>query len=1225
MRRFFDYDFDDLELNFDAVIGGIELDGSKSDLDQPIQQAPAEDVPLSMTGYSTVFSLPLDWDFVHDQTRNILYFSLNDGTVARYDLGTDGFLSAINLGGSLGGLDISGDDNYLYVAQQDYVTLPSGFIENTVHRVDLSTLSSEDFTFQSQDGFGEETGVFDVAAISDGSILLSTNYPGSGFTPIINLSGFDTTLTSSVVTGAASTSQSSTFYTTFDGSHTLVVESNISDSAFHLYSEATGSFIENGSLYDYGHSGFNFDRNAISGEAELIFLSSYNAKLLLDFDFNLVADLTSVLGGGSSVGVVFSADGDHLFAFSEGSGQIDVFDTSSAALVDSFSLDLSSTAFNGNADGRVLATQDGLTLIVAGISEAEIVDLTLAMSIDLTGTTASETLNGSVGADILSGAAGNDSLFGKEGDDTLEGGAGDDTIDGGAGVDTAVYTNASTDYTFSENGDGTYTVTANAGTEGSDTLTGVEFLNFSDGTFDISLLIPDTFTEGDDVVDGTEDDDVLDALGGNDIVNGLGGHDQINGGSGDDTLSGDSGEDVLNGDVGQDILNGGTDNDALFGGLGNDTLNGDDGDDLLTGGEGDDIIDGGQGTDIAVYSGDVEDASIVFNADGTVTISGDSSIGSDTLSNVEFVRFDNGDFSLAPASPAATEGNDNITGSVAGDIINALGGNDIVDGAEGNDIISGGAGNDRLIGGLGDDTLNGNGGSDTFIGGAGADAFNGGAGLDTVDYRGSSAASVRFNADTGGTLGEALGDTFSSIERYFLTDFSDVVTGSDANEFFYGEDGNDQINGGGGIDRIYGGDGDDIQRGQAGNDTLYGSPGDDQLNGGTGFDIVNYSASSGEVSLSLENGGSRGDARGDTYFGIEAVYGSNFDDWLRGDDAGNELRGGNGDDDLWGYDGNDRLYGGEGADVLWGMGGVDIAVYTAANAAVTLNLDDGGTGGEAAGDRYTSIEWVWGSNFDDTISGDFRANRLEGRDGNDTLNGEGGNDRLLGGDGNDIINGGDGVDTIFGQDGDDIMTGGEGNDFFFGGAGADSHDGGSGTDTVSYLASGPVAIQNGVGVGGDAAGDTYTDIERYFGSSGDDIINASGVLIGNGGNDYLLGMNGSNDSLNGGAGVDTFAYDTTGGAADVIQGFFLGEQISILGGDTNFDTQAEIMAVGADAGNNVIFNFGGGNTLTIVGVNLADLPNNTFTFEGPLFSAALDDADAFAADIVDVFDMDALI
>ena len=358
----------------------------------------------------------------------------------------------------------------------------------------------------------------------------------------------------------------------------------------------------------------------------------------------------------------------------------------------------------------------------------------------------------------------------------------------------------------------------------------------------------------------------------------------------------------------------------------------------------------------------------------------------------------NGDINL-------TENNDNFTGTTDDEVINGLGGNDIIDGAGGNDTINGGDGADRLIGG------------------AGADTLNGGAGFDSVDYRGA-ASSVRFNVDTGGTLGEATGDTFSGIERYYLSNFNDVITGSDANEFFFGEDGNDTINAGGGIDRVYGGDGNDIQRGQDGNDQLYGSAGSDQLNGGAGFDIANYSDGTEAVIVNMLTGGTGGDATGDTYFGIEAVYGSDFGDSLTGNNSANELRGFDGDDMLFGLGGNDRFFGGEGADSFDGGTGVDIVNYTVATAGVTLDLAIGGTGGEATSDSFSSIEWVFGSNFDDDITGDGANNRLEGRDGNDTLNGEGGNDRLLGGNGNDIINGGDGVDTIFGQNGDDIMTGG---------------------------------------------------------------------------------------------------------------------------------------------------------------------------------------------------------
>lgn len=647
-----------------------------------------------------------------------------------------------------------------------------------------------------------------------------------------------------------------------------------------------------------------------------------------------------------------------------------------------------------------------------------------------------------------------------------------------------------------------------------------------------------------------------------------------------------------------------------IGGSGNDTITGNDASNELEGNSGNDILDGGDGTDYAVFNGAQASYTITDNGDGTWTITGE---GTDTLSNIEFARFTDGDVSLAPGAggPVFTEGNDNEVGTTGDDVLNGLGGNDVIDGL------------------AGDDVLNGDDGADRLIGGAGADALNGGAGFDSADYRGATSR-VAFNVDTGGTVGDADGDSFSGIERYYLSDFNDTVTGSDANEFFYGEDGNDTINGGGGIDRIYGGDGDDIQRGQDGNDTLYGSAGADQLNGGVGTDNANYSNATSAVSVNLATGGTIGDAAGDTYFGIEAVYGSDFDDTLIGNTGANELRGEDGDDTLDGGAGNDRLYGGLGADVLTGGAGTDSIYYTFATAGVTLDLPTGGTGGEAAGDSFSGIEWVFGSAFDDDLTGDSGNNRLYGQDGNDVLNGAGGNDRILGGDGDDTIDGGDGVDILFGQDGDDIMSGGAGNDFFYGGAGADSFDGGADFDTVNYLAASAGIIVNMAsgGTGGEAAGDTFTSIERVLGTGFDDSITGNAdnnTLLGNGGDDYLAG-GGGNDSLFGGAGVDSFGFDETADGADVINGFTTNEVIYLLGGDANFDTWAEVQAAGTDSGANVIFDFGGGNTLTIVGQNLSDLDASNFDFSGtPPAAAPLDNPDAFAADPVDVFDMDALI
>jgi serralysin len=75
--------------------------------------------------------------------------------------------------------------------------------------------------------------------------------------------------------------------------------------------------------------------------------------------------------------------------------------------------------------------------------------------------------------------AGPDSLNGTAASDTFTGGGGNDTIEGFAGIDTANYSLARSNYTITK-GAGSYTVAANTGTEGTDTLTHVERLHFGD-------------------------------------------------------------------------------------------------------------------------------------------------------------------------------------------------------------------------------------------------------------------------------------------------------------------------------------------------------------------------------------------------------------------------------------------------------------------------------------------------------------------------------------------------------------------------------------------------------------------------------------------------------------------------------------------------------------------------------------------------------------------------
>ncbi|MDB5440395.1 MAG: hypothetical protein JWM33_2822 [Caulobacteraceae bacterium] len=119
----------------------------------------------------------------------------------------------------------------------------------------------------------------------------------------------------------------------------------------------------------------------------------------------------------------------------------------------------------------------------AGTDTASYASATSAVTVSLAVSTAQTT--GGAGNDTLSGlenlvgSAFADHLNGDGGVNLLTGGAGNDTLDGGANVDTAVFSGAMSAYTITGNG-GTVTV---VGPDGTDTLTNIELLQFSDQTF----------------------------------------------------------------------------------------------------------------------------------------------------------------------------------------------------------------------------------------------------------------------------------------------------------------------------------------------------------------------------------------------------------------------------------------------------------------------------------------------------------------------------------------------------------------------------------------------------------------------------------------------------------------------------------------------------------------------------------------------------------------------
>ncbi|SCZ71422.1 intein C-terminal splicing region [Epibacterium ulvae] len=227
-----------------------------------------------------------------------------------------------------------------------------------------------------------------------------------------------------------------------------------------------------------------------------------------------------------------------------------------------------------------------------------------------------------------------------------------------------------------------------------------------------------------------------------------------------------------------------------------------------------------------------------------------------------------------------------------------------------------------------------------------------------------------------------------------------------------------------------------------------------------------------------------------------------IDDYNRtGDDAdnlflasggGDTIDGAGGDDQIHGYSGDDSLLGGTGDDTLSGGFGQDTLI-----------------GGQDA----------------DSLLGDSGDDSLSGGAGDDSLSGGAGNDTLTGGMAEDHLFGDADNDHIYGGNADDMLDGGDGDDWLIGGEGADILHGGEGFDTVSYLPSNEgvtINLRNATQIGGDAQGDSLSDIEAVIGSDHADRIYGSDIdnlILGQAGNDRLFARDGD-DTVEGGAGND---------------------------------------------------------------------------------------------------------
>jgi Ca2+-binding RTX toxin-like protein len=622
-------------------------------------------------------------------------------------------------------------------------------------------------------------------------------------------------------------------------------------------------------------------------------------------------DGNDIITGGHNDDKMFGGNGNDLFIV-EWSYHGDTYDGGDG--VDTFSADI--PVLNGYKQEIDLATgtnnwEDKFISVENLIGSAN--------NDKFWGTDQENSFWGRNGDDLLDGRGGNDKLYGELGNDTIIGGAGADLIDGGADIDTA---------------------------------------NYMSSALGVNVNLTTGLGKG-----GDAEGDKL---------------------SGIENLNGSKFNDILVGDAGVNILSGGY------------------GDDVLTGGKGNDVLDGGDGRDTADYSANSGLLTVDLVA-GTATSHGGDV---DKLNSIEVIIgskwADNfyGDKNANAFLGGA--GNDHFYGSGGGDHFNGEDGKDwidyrtsteavkvnLIDGqgwgglAQGDtyksiENIRGGSGDDTLTGNdeanviygsSGSDTIEARGGNDMIYTGSGYDYVDGGDGIDTVSYS-ESWDKVIVNLTTGiSQYGEASRDKLVNVENLTGSKFDDALTG---------DAGTNVLKGGGGNDVLHGAGGDDVLIGGRGNDALYGDEGND---------IASYANSKTGVTLSLLTGGTTNadasqngvqpivviapdcdedlangdgvapvdpgytaingvtDATGDTYFGIENVIGSKWNDKIQGDDLGNRITGGAGNDVLDGAGGIDYLLGGLGNDTLIGGSGADVFIFDASFGKDTVNDFWAGTG-----------------------------------------------------------------------------------------------------------------------------------------------------------------------------------------------------------------------------------------------------------------------------------------
>jgi hypothetical protein len=287
-------------------------------------------------------------DMVFDFAGQNLYISTSTGLIKTFDLLTLAFGRSYNLGGSLWGIDIARDNSFILAAQDSF-----GPAQGVFQRVNLATGAITNVHYTR--AFGEG-GAWDVAIASNGLALVTTQYLGSGWTPLrqIDLSTNAITIRTDVSgSGFGEVRQDTQIHRSADGRRFLLMESNISSGPLFTYSASSDTF---GPSFDT-NAFLDVASGAVNRNGSLIALRTYGSPASL----NTAPNLNFVHSfNGIDSGVAFDAIRRIFYGVNSDSDQIIAYNTITYAEL--FRLDIGEDVGLGTAQfdtGTLVASADG--------------------------------------------------------------------------------------------------------------------------------------------------------------------------------------------------------------------------------------------------------------------------------------------------------------------------------------------------------------------------------------------------------------------------------------------------------------------------------------------------------------------------------------------------------------------------------------------------------------------------------------------------------------------------------------------------------------------------------------------------------------------------------------------------------------------------------------------------------------------------------------------------